>query len=126
MDTLEQALLRMEESARRLDLLIGESPADPMPDKQDLPVPERRDTVPFSETLGREKGEDPVDIPARREVWKTELAGDSAGNFSMPARLESRLYPPAQGSYQEISTQMLEDMRRRSTLPLDEVRTVVL
>ena len=69
MDTLEQALLRMEESARRLDLLIGEPPADPVLDKRVLPVPERRDTVPFSEIPGREKGRDPVDISTRREVW---------------------------------------------------------
>ncbi len=129
MDILDLVLVRMEASARRLDLILGETAYPPSHSRG---VPAAGASVFRQDSQG-------TAIPTRegrpaseKNTGKTRESPGSVLPAAMPeessehTRWENRLYPPAPESYREFSEQMLEDMRRRSTLPLDEVRTVIL
>ncbi len=130
MDVLDHSLSSLSETARQIALFLEE---DGMQEIQQNPLTlskgNQNEPVAASpyDSFQEEFGEI-SDIPS-------ENRSDQTASFESPILKEDSiqnrqraltLYPPIADSYRTVSQQMLEDMRRRSTLPLDDVRTVIL
>ena len=130
MDVLDRSLSSLSETARQIALFLEE---DEMQEIQQNPL-----------TLSKGNQNEPVAASPYNSFQEefgeisdipSEYRSDQTASFESPILKENSiysrqraltLYPPISDSYRTVSQQMLEDMRRRSTLPLDDVRTVIL
>lgn len=126
MDTLETSLSRLYQTAHQLTLLLGEDFNSILPYSTALKTNIQQmdsslEPAVYAQTdylsgavqrAGRIEEESPILQP----FAAVQASGLDKGS----------LFPPTPDSYRMISAQMLEDMRRRSTIPLDCVRTVIL
>ena len=130
MDALEYSLTRLDGAAHRLALLLE---SGNRAREFSTPAPERPTSMAEIPNIPAGSSREKNLIP-RPSIYSAAWgAGEPA---SLPKRqeeiplsaqwMDTSLYPPLPDSYREVSEQMLEDMRRRSTLPLDDVRTVIL
>ena len=128
MDLLENFLFSLYQTAREFSLFLGredisfsaQAPAGQRPEDASaysmprpsaiFPTDNVEDTA--SASLPREEGTLSV-FP----FFSTEKIQKAETGFR---------YPPDGDGYRQMSSQMLEDMRRRSTIALDAVRTVIL
>ncbi len=127
MDTLETSLSRLYQTAHQLTLLLGE---------------DFNSILPYSTALKTniqqmDSSLEPAGYPqtdylsgAVQRAGRTEaeslILQDPFAAVQTSGLDKGSFFPPTPDSYRMISGQMLEDMRRRSTIPLDCVRTVIL
>lgn len=128
MDLLEASLFSLYQTAREFSLFLGredinfsvQAPAGQRPGNASAFLLPRPSAIFPTGNL-----EDTASASLPPEEGMLSLFPFSSTEKIKEAETGFR-YPPDGDGYRQMSSQMLEDMRRRSTIALDAVRTVIL